>query len=196
MRNSFTILSLVLAACGGGHEESKPRSHMNTEPVTVDAGAHVTQPRTIILIPKDLPLSAELRAKKASPVLKPAVSEDPVFSIEDEKGTQSGSFALLPERGRGFPELKVTLTARTIGEASAPQPVRPTCRAANKCEYPLIRNYAVSLSDDAALQLVPRGDAVAIVARVMNVDGPKTVDVRFSVDDRVFSHKRIVLLSD
>ena len=197
MRGSFALfVVMALAACGGGREEAARPRDMNTEPVIVAAPPPPTSPPQVIVIPKDLPLSPELRAKKALASLKPATSEDPVFTFEDENGTQSATFMLRPERGKGYSDLKLTLNARTIGDASPPHPVMPSCKAANRCEYQLGKQYAASLVDDKDVHLVARGDSVAVVARKLSVDEPRTVEIVLTVDNRPFSKRRVVLLAE
>ena len=184
-----------LAGCGGGQEERRAATPLNTEPVKVVTltEPYRYQPPTTSYIPANLPVA---RAAPKQVELAPATSDEAAFSIEDDRGDKLASFELQPVHGRGYPELKVIVQARAIGETTPPQPVRPHCRESAKCEYRLARNYTVSVSNDAMLQMVARGDGVALVARVMNVNAPTAVDVVFSADNQVIGRRRIVLMSD
>jgi hypothetical protein len=186
-------LAALLVACGGGEEKARHDTTPNTELLFVAPKATYVVKNFVYVPPKTSALAVQ-GSNKPDP--GPATSEDAKFTIEDESGNSKGAFDLEPIRGKGYPELKVILTARKIGDTAPPAPVLPTCRAVNKCEYGLSKNYAVSLSDDKLLQMVPRGDGIAIVPKVMNVEIPQAVDIVYSVDNRPWAKKRIVLLSD
>jgi hypothetical protein len=185
----------ALAGCGGGQEEGRGATALNTEPVKVVALSepYRYQPPKSSYIPANLPV---VRAASKPAELGPATSDDAVFTVEDEHGAKTGTLELEPVRGRGYSELKVLLKARTIGETGAAQTVRPTCRQTGQCEYRLSRHYTVSLSDEKVLQMMARGDGVAVVARVMSVNVPTAVDVVFSADNQVIGRRRVVLMTE
>jgi hypothetical protein len=186
----------TLAGCGGGLDEKKAATPMNAEPVkkvVTLAEPYRYQPPRTSYIPADLPV---VRAEPPKPQLGPAASDEAAFTLEDELGAKPGAFELQPVRGRGYPELKIVVKARRIGEASPPEPVRAICKEDRKCEYRLSKKYAVSLSDDKHLKLVPRGESIALVARAMSMDAPTAVEVRFSEDNQVLGRRRVVLLSE
>jgi hypothetical protein len=186
----------LFAGCGGGESGGHTDRRNDFSPATeLVAPAPVVVQRVRV---SDLPWvkNPALVTGTHKPRPSAAASDEAIFTIEDENGAALTALDLEPIHGKGYPELRVVLRARSAGEASPPQPVRAVCRQASRCEYPLARKYTVSLSDDKQLHLQPRGDAVAVVARVMNVEIPHAVDVSFSVDNRVFSKRRIILLSD
>ncbi|HSI50314.1 MAG TPA: hypothetical protein VLA61_18745, partial [Ideonella sp.] len=152
-------ITATLAGCGGGQEEKRGATPLNTEPVKVVtlSEPYRYEPPKTSYIPANLPV---VRAVPKQDVA-PATSEETVFTVEDEQGGKPGAFELEPVRGRGYPELKVMLKARSVGETGTPQPVRPACGESGKCEYRLARNYTVSLSDGKVLQMVARGDGVS-----------------------------------
>lgn len=187
------VFTVVLVGCGGGQEERKSRFR---EPVTAFSIFGNQSP----LVGAAARARAQVPAAAASAASQPAravaTSDEAVFTVEDEAGRKADSFELRSIRGKGFPELKLMLQARRIGETSPPEPVRPSCKDAARCEYRLTRNYTVALSDDKAVQLVPRDEGIAVVARTISVDVPETVEVLFSVDNRVVSRRRVLLLAD
>jgi hypothetical protein len=191
------LAAAVLAGCGGSEEEKKKvTTPLNTEPVKIVTltEPYRYQPPKVAGIPSTIPVISEAEAERRV-TLSPATSEDPVLTLEDARGAKLATFQLEPIRGKGFPELKLLLKARRLGDTAPASPVQPQCVDAGRCEYRLSRKYEVALSDSNALQLVPRGDGIAVVARSLSVDEPKAVEVLFSVDSQVLSKRRIVLLS-
>jgi hypothetical protein len=191
------LLPLALAAlagCGGGKDPKRADTPLNTEPANVTSvEKFVAAAPMKSNIPTAIPVATGLPSGPAA--LEAATSEEPNFAVEDENGVKAAQFRLSSVRGRGYPELKVVLSARRIGDTAPAAPVPPVCPEARKCEYSLSRSYTVTLTDDKELQLVARGDAVAIVARTLAVDTPTTIEVLFSADGRLIS-KRVISLLD
>jgi hypothetical protein len=192
------VLACLLAGCGGGAEERRPAATPNTEPIVIAMAS--PEPGTVAAASsyrwKPATRPTPIVVKGVAPVVPaPATAEETTFTVEDEEGVKSDSFELSAVHGRGFPALKVTFNARRIGESLA-SPVRPVCSADAKCEYALARKYLLTLSDDRLLQLVPRGEGVAVIAREMSVDVPKAVHLQLMVEGNVISRRRIVLTSD
>jgi hypothetical protein len=190
---SVLWVALLAAGCGGGADDAdgSPQTVWtpNTEPVHVvhvyaNAGVKNRPPPNVIGGPAE---------PRQWPV---AISEEPTLTVEDPYGRKVGAFNLRPVLGRGYAELRVTLTARRVGEALPPEPVRPKCESDARCVFGLSKPYILSLADDSELKLVPRGESVVIVARSLKLSNPHATEVVFAREDEEISRKKISLLTD
>lgn len=189
-----TCVIVVLAACGGSSEEPVRQSRLLRQgPVTIES---VFGPPSPVM-----PGAARRAADAASQTgptpaaeLAAATAEHPQLAIEDEQGRSRTMFELRAAHGKGFPELTVVVRARRIGDTAPPAPLRPTCKAADRCEYTLGRTYVLTLSKGTALQLVPRGEAVALVARQLSVTAPDATEVRLTGENRLLGRGSVALL--
>lgn len=180
----------ALAGCGGG---SSPAARDVMQPQLVPtamSSAAAERPRRAFAPPERI---EEARPAETWPV---AVSDEPSLTVEDRFGRTVGSFDLSPVIGRGYEELTITVMARKIGQALPPEAVRPACREDAHCTYEMSRPYSLTLSDDTAMKLVPRGDGVALVARTMKLDEPTNVEVVFAQGEQVIARRKISLLAE
>jgi len=191
MKALAVTLSLLAAGCGGGLDEpdvgTRTEWTPNTEPVV-----HVYRDRNV----KNRPPPSVIGLPPEPPRWAVATTEEPVLTIEDPYGRKVGAFNLRPVLGRGYAELTVTLTARKIGEALPPEPVRPRCESDKQCTYGLRTPHVVALSDDSELKLVPRGDSVVVVTRVLKLATPHAAELVFSREGEEISRKQNSLLTE
>jgi hypothetical protein len=193
MRAVVCGLAVLASACGGGNEQARSVRQ------TPDGQALAAAPKTYAIenyVYRPPPSAVTAQSTDKPAAAAPATSEDAAFTVEDESGAKHSSFDLEPIRGRGYPELKILLTARKLGDPAPASPVRPVCKA-QACEYPLSKTYSVSVSDPKLVRLVPRDDAVMLVASTLSVgEVPKAVDVLLSAGEQVIGRRRVILLGE
>jgi hypothetical protein len=180
----------ALAGCGGG---SLPAARDAAQPQLIPVAsnsANAERPRRAFAPP------ARIEQAQPATTWPVAVSDEPSFTVADRFGRTIGSFDLSPVIGRGYEELTITVMARKVGQALPPEAVRPACREDAQCTYEMSKPYSLTLSDDTAMKLVPRGDGVALVARTMKLDAPTSVEVVFAQGEQVIARKKVTLLAE
>ncbi len=182
-----------LAACGGADEPTQVRSAPVAEGNSAEAD-DADGSEQLALLEEVAERQAEVLAQ-AEPAYQDArsgVALDWVLSLPGEGG--SGTLTLSPQRGRGYAEPLLRLAPRE-GRASALRDLpRPDCRSETRCEFSGAGRLSVTLPADGPLRAVARGDAVALVARVMKVDKPTEVTLRLYADGRPDQVRQVVLM--
>jgi hypothetical protein len=192
------FIAWLFSACGGGTEEGaiKPPSlDMPSTSFATQTIAPAGTPATgRIEFPRDL-VFTKIVPKSATPKpLAPAQAEDPQLYVEDESGVTRRYFELEPVHGRGYPELKVVVKARRIGDPAPHEVVRPYCRTQDSCEFGLSDKLVVTVSNLSLVQLVARSDGIAVISKSLGVEKETVVDLVVFRGEKVFSARRIALL--
>jgi hypothetical protein len=203
VRTAAITALLLVTACGGGGEPSVARPdtsvpNLDPTPVVVSVAEPQRTARVLKLPERIEPgetFAAAFQAVNA-PKWTTATSEDPTLTVEDRFGRRNGTFHLSPVIGRGYEELKLTVLARRLGEATPPAPVQPSCREDARCQFILSKPYTLTLSDARDLKLVARNDSVILVAKTLKLDAPANVEIVLADGDKVLARTRVGLLTE
>ncbi len=199
MRGLLALGVLVaLTACGGS--DGTDASDDDRPARRSDAGVEVTSEPTAEVLDRVVlfeqmaqaqdtvrqrsePAFADARAGQAWDWVLALPAEGAAYSLE-----------LVPQRGRGYAEPLLRLLPRSSRGRAAGEPLRPDCRSDSHCEFSGPVRFSVTLPPGGPLRAVPRGDAVALVARVLAVDQPVEVRLRLQAEGRPEQFRDITLM--
>lgn len=186
-----SLMLLGLSACGGAAPADE------AEADTAEAAAEAPQVSAqLALFEQVAQAQIEVQARLQPAYTDPAsgMSWDWVLSLPAGAEGDSFNLSLSPLRGRGYAEPQLRLVPRGGRGTDVRESPRPDCRTETRCDFSGPGRFALSLPPDAPLRAVARGDAVALVARVMAVDKPVEVPLRLSAEGRLDGARQIVLL--
>jgi hypothetical protein len=198
MRAAAAVIAVaaLLCACGGGETERRMPAAPNAELLFAPSpGATTPAASTYSWKPVGKLVPIEKRPEIAPAALAAATSDEAAFSFEDEEGQQLKVLELRPVRGKGYPELRIVLKARRIGDTAPASAISPACATDTRCDYQLSRRYTVAIADGKSMRLVPRDGFIAAVGRELEYDVPRAVEVRISAENGLLSSRRVVLLT-
>lgn len=183
------LMLVSLTACGG----ASPAADAEASESVAEAPQALAQ---LALFEQVAQAQLEVQARRQPAYTDPAsgASWDWVLSLPPGAGGDGFNLSLSPMRGRGYAEPVLRLAARGGRVTDLRETPRPDCRSDTRCDFSGPGRFSMSLPPDAPLRAVPRGDGVALVARVMSVDQAVEVTLRLSAQGRSDGTRQIVLL--
>ena len=187
------LMLLGLTACGGASPAADAEADAEASESVAEAPQALAQ---LALFEQVAQAQLEVQARRQPAYTDPAsgASWDWVLSLPPGVEGDGFNLSLSPTRGRGYAEPVLRLAARGGRVTDLRETPRPDCRSDTRCDFSGPGRFSMSLPPDAPLRAVPRGDGVALVARVMSVDQAVEVTLRLSAEGRSDGTRQIVLL--